>query len=60
MEQPREIWVTKSGKQGLIVSSSKTSPTLGTYENIQRAQEILEEIFQYHRNGKNSYVMPEE
>ena len=60
IELPRDIWVASIGKGGLIVSSCSVRPYLGEYPTKARASEVLRDIFEYHRAGKNSYIMPQE
>lgn len=61
VELPREVLVAENGNDGaLVVSTSYISPYMGTYSSIDRAKEVVKEIFDYHRNGKNSYIMPEQ
>lgn len=60
IEMPREIWAAYNGMtRGIVVSTSYISPHIGTYSSIDRAKEVVKEIFDYHRSGKNSYIMPE-
>lgn len=58
IELPRDIWVAEMGKGSLIVSSCGVRPYLGEYPTKERAVEVLKEIFEYHRAGKNSYIVP--
>ena len=61
VELPREVWATQHGpERASVVSTSYISPHMGTYNSIDRAKEVVKEIFDYHRNGKNSYIMPEQ
>ena len=60
IEMPREIWVTEMSTNGEIYSTAYINAHLGTYNNNDRAQEVVKEIFDYYRNGKNSYIMPEQ
>lgn len=57
LEIPKEIWITVY-RGGCGIFSTSLFPQLGEYETEERASEVLEEIFQYYRNGKNSYIMP--
>ena len=57
---PKEVWATKNSKCYSIIVTSYITPILGNYETEQRAMEVLNQIFEYYRNGKNSYVMPEQ
>lgn len=60
VELPRDLWVADVCSRGLIVSSNPVKPYIGEYSSVERAREVLREIFEYHRNGKNSYVLPKE
>ena len=62
IELPREVWTTGYGDEGHagVFSTSYISPCLGHYDSIGRAKAVVKEIFDYHRNGKNSYIMPEQ
>lgn len=57
---PREIWVTEMSTNGEIYGTAYINAHLGTYNNNDRAQEVVKEIFDYYRNGKKSYIMPEQ
>ena len=59
IEMPKEVWITECGNVSFIISTSYSNPTLGTYET-SKAEDILKEMFDYYRNGKNSYIMPEQ
>ncbi len=60
---PKEVWTTnwtvRNEEKGLIVCTGRNNPYMGTYATVERADEVLEEMFQYYRNGKKSYIMPE-
>lgn len=59
MEMPKEVWCAENGNQGsLIVCDSKIHAQIGAYKDMARGKEVINEIFQYYRNGKNSYIMP--
>lgn len=61
IELPREVWATENGDMGaLVVGTSYIAPQFGCYATFDRAKEVVKEIFDYHRNGKNSYIMPEQ
>ncbi len=60
IEMPREIWIVRISDQGWIYSTSYINAELAHYDTVGRADAVLKEIFQYYRNGKNSYIMPEE
>lgn len=54
-----DVWVTEAPDGGLVVAEKASgSPYIGTYKDLDRAAEVLNEIFQYYRNGKKSYIMP--
>lgn len=61
IELPKEIWATCAGEdhRGLVVGTSDHSSTMGIYGSIDRALAVVKEIFDYYRNGKKTYVMPE-
>lgn len=60
IELPREIWATAYGVgKSAVIGKSYIAPIIGIYEGEDRATEILKEIFEYYRNGKSSYIMPE-
>lgn len=59
IEMPREIWVTTySGRSGIF--STSLEPQLAEYKTEGRAKVVLAELFDYYRNGKNSYALPKE
>lgn len=58
VEVPRELWVTQVGENGAIFATTYSVNPLGNYGSPERAREVLSELFQYYRNGKNSYIMP--
>ena len=61
IELPEEIWVSTVGSEKTaIISTAYIEPKLGEYESEERARQVLGEIFYYYRNGKSSYIMPEE
>ncbi len=62
VEQPRCVWVEQLpfGDKGIVASNSKRAPVLGTYQTPGRAREVLNEIFEFHRNGKVNFYMPKE
>lgn len=61
MEMPRNIWVATEGEycNGLILCGSSRAPVIGLFENAARAKEVLNEIFEFQRNGKMTYLVPE-
>ncbi|MBQ8804165.1 MAG: hypothetical protein IJZ53_11060 [Tyzzerella sp.] len=62
VELPREVWAAQVGpdNKGLVAATSYIAPQMGYYDTFDRAKEVVKEIFDYHRNGKNSYIMPEQ
>lgn len=60
IDMPREVWVAESGEKYHIMGMSYISPVMATYDNEKIAKEVLNKMFEYYRNGKNSYVMPEQ
>ena len=62
VEQPRCIWVEQlpSSEKGIVASNSKRVPVLGTYPTLGRAKEVLGEVFEYRRNGRYNFFMPQE
>lgn len=60
IELPREVWVTPQGpEKAMVVSTSYISPRIGHYDSIDRAKAVVREIFDFHRAGKKTYIMPE-
>lgn len=57
VEMPLELRIVSGGTSSVIVGNGFKDPVLGKYTTA-RAKEVLREIFQYYRNGKNSYIMP--
>ncbi len=57
IELPREVWASECGS---VVSTSYISPQIGEYASLDRAKEVVKEIFEYYRKGKDSYIMPEQ
>lgn len=60
IDMPREVWMTGTEKEYYIMGTSYISPVLAVYDNEKIAKEVLNKMFEYYRNGKNSYVMPEQ
>ena len=66
IEQPRQVWVVPiSGnnpdhQMGHIICNAYRYPTLGEYTTVERAREVLAEIFEAQRRGKVNYYMPKE
>ena len=57
---PHSLRISVGVDCAYIMADTYTTPTIGRYKDEGRAGEVLAEIFQYYRNGKNSYVMPKE
>lgn len=57
-----DVWVVDIVNEGALIIAEKAcgDPYIGRYKDIDRATEVLNEIFQYYRNGKKSYIMPKE
>lgn len=62
VEQPRCVWVEEApfSDEGIVVSNLKRAPVLGIYPSVNRAKEVLEEVFEYQRNGRYNFYMPQE
>ena len=66
VEYPRQVWVTPiSGNdpdnpKGYIICNALRYPTLGEYPTVERAKQVLAEIFEAQRRGECSYYMPKE
>lgn len=65
VEYPRQVWVTPvsgndtNNPNGCIMCNAFRYPALGEYKTIERAKEVLTEIFEAQRRGESSYYMPE-
>lgn len=57
-EMPRELRVVTPGTAVFVVGCGLSVPVLASYKTEERAKEVVKEIFEYYRNGKNSYIMP--
>ena len=57
VEMPVELRIVSGGASSVLVGNGFKEPVLGKYAP-ERAKDVLREIFQYYRNGKNSYIMP--
>ena len=60
IEMPDEIWIGKNEDSYSIFGTAYITPILGSYDTEKKASKVLNQIFEYYRNGKNSYVMPEQ
>lgn len=60
VEQPRCVWVeqTPFSEKGIVASNSKCAPVLGTYPSMNRAKEVLKEVFEHQRSGRCNFYMP--
>lgn len=57
VEMPRELWVPECSN-GIIVTSGYVNKYLGEYATVERAKEVLHEIFTSYEAGKSSYILP--
>lgn len=58
---PKKVWIVACGEKGMVVSTTATlDPTIGEYENIDRAKEVLNDMLKQYKSGEKVYVMPEE
>ncbi len=62
VEQPRCVWAEQVpfSDNGVVASNSKRAPVLGTYPSMDRAKEVLGEVFEHQRNGRRNFYMPQE
>ena len=62
VEQPRCVWVEpRAEPEGSVIASNvRRAPVLGIYPTMERAIEVLNEIFDFQRRGKVNYYMPQE
>ena len=62
VEQPRCVWVEEMpfSDESVVPSNLKRAPVLGKYPTLDRAKEVLEEVFEYQRNGRYNFYMPQE
>lgn len=62
IEQPRCVWVEPRAEPvgGVIASNVRRAPVLGVYPTMERAVDVLNEIFDYQRRGNVNYCMPQE
>lgn len=62
VEQLRCVWVQPRAEPegGVIASNVRRAPVLGIYPTMERAIEVLNEIFDFQRRGKVNYYMPQE
>lgn len=71
VEQPKQVYVTSNIGQskdengnfnknsGLIMSNNQRCLVMAEYHSVDRAMEVLKEIFEYQRRGKRTYYMPQ-
>ena len=57
IDLPKEVWAAEFGQAAAVVCADREP--LGIYSDYDRAKAVLREIFDYYRNGKKTYVMPE-
>ena len=62
IEQPRCVWVEGMpfGDKGIVASKSKRAPVLGTYPTLDRAKEVLKEMFEHQKSGRYNFYMSQE
>lgn len=65
LEQPRQVWVSQKAaddgeKNGIVMSNVRCAPVLGEYKSVNRAKEVLSEMFEFQRIGKHNYYMPKD
>ena len=61
IEFPKKVWVTTSGRKGIIVTGRATlNPEIGEYKDINRAKEVLAEMLQKYAAKESVYILPEE
>lgn len=62
IEQPSCVWVETDppDNHGIVASNSKRAPQLGRYPTFERAREVLAELFEYQRNGRINFYMPQQ
>ena len=62
VEQPRCVWVEEMpfSDESVVASNLKRAPVLWKYPTLDRAKEVLEEVFEYQRNGRYNFYMPQE
>lgn len=60
VEQPRCIWAEPRAEEegGVIASNVRRAPVLGSYSSVERAMKVLNEIFDFQRQGRVNYCMP--
>lgn len=58
LELPADIWIAEVCDRGLIVSNNRVRPYIAEYASVARAQDVMREIHEYYRDGKNSYTLP--
>lgn len=60
VEQPRCVWVEpRAEPEGCVIASNvRRAPVLGSYSSVERAMEVLNEIFDFQRQGRINYCMP--
>ena len=66
IDYPKKMWMVQVFRDdpdrfvGYILCNSHPNPTLGEYPTVERAKEVLMEIFEAQRRGAGSYYMPKE
>ena len=66
IDYPKQMWMVKAFRDdpdrfvGYIMCDSHLNHALGEYPTVERAKEVLTEIFEAQRRGAGSYYMPKE
>lgn len=62
IETPRNIWIQRDEVtgSGVVMCSNRRAPVLGIYSDMSRAQQVLGTLFEFQRNAKRTYLMPNE
>lgn len=66
IDYPKQMWAVQAFRDdpdrfvGYILCNSHPNPMLGEYPTVERAKEVLTEIFEAQRRGAGSYYMPKE
>ena len=66
IDYPKQMWAVQTFRDdpdrfvGYILCNSHPNPTLGEYPTVERAKEVLTEIFEAQRRRECSYYMTKE
>ena len=66
IDYPKQMWAVQAFRDdpdrfvGYILCNSHPNPTLGEYPTVERAKEVLMEIFEAQRRRECSYYMTKE